>query len=110
MVRYPEELAWHTNLSRKILRKSPQLEKFHQFLVSETESVSRFLWIHWFPPHFKGALGSWIHLGPPGPGGDEVDEAPRPHLGMPLPLEGLGIYMAALLLSSSDAEMSWGHR
>ena len=39
--RYPEELAWHTNLSRKILRKSPQLEKFHQFLVSETESVSR---------------------------------------------------------------------
>lgn len=40
---YPEELAWHTNLSRKILRKSPQLEKFHQFLVSETESVSQFL-------------------------------------------------------------------
>lgn len=38
--RYPEELAWHTNLSRKILRKSPQLEKFHQFLVSETECVS----------------------------------------------------------------------
>ncbi|XP_054571224.1 RNA cytosine C(5)-methyltransferase NSUN2 isoform X2 [Eptesicus fuscus] len=36
---YPEELAWHTNLSRKILRKSPQLEKFHQFLVSETESI-----------------------------------------------------------------------
>ncbi|EMP28679.1 tRNA (cytosine(34)-C(5))-methyltransferase [Chelonia mydas] len=30
---YPEELAWHTNLSRKILRKSPQLEKFHQFLI-----------------------------------------------------------------------------
>lgn len=41
LVRYPEELAWHTNLSRKILRKSPQLERFHQFLVSETESVSR---------------------------------------------------------------------
>nr|XP_005294650.1 RNA cytosine C(5)-methyltransferase NSUN2 isoform X2 [Chrysemys picta bellii] len=36
---YPEELAWHTNLSRKILRKSPQLEKFHQFLVSETECI-----------------------------------------------------------------------
>ena len=35
---YPEEPAWHTNLSRKILRTSPQLEKFHQFLVSETES------------------------------------------------------------------------
>lgn len=38
-LRYPDELAWHTNLSRKILRKSPLLEKFHQFLVSETESV-----------------------------------------------------------------------
>ncbi|XP_032750719.1 RNA cytosine C(5)-methyltransferase NSUN2 isoform X2 [Rattus rattus] len=36
---YPEELAWHTNLSRKILRKSPLLAKFHQFLVSETESI-----------------------------------------------------------------------
>uniref|UniRef100_A0A9J8D9G2 tRNA (cytosine(34)-C(5))-methyltransferase n=1 Tax=Cyprinus carpio carpio TaxID=630221 RepID=A0A9J8D9G2_CYPCA len=36
---YPDELAWHTNLSRKILRKSPLLEKFHQFLVSETESI-----------------------------------------------------------------------
>uniref|UniRef100_A0A673YX23 tRNA (cytosine(34)-C(5))-methyltransferase n=1 Tax=Salmo trutta TaxID=8032 RepID=A0A673YX23_SALTR len=35
---YPDELAWHTNMSRKILRKSPLLEKFHQFLVSETES------------------------------------------------------------------------
>nr|XP_032650992.1 RNA cytosine C(5)-methyltransferase NSUN2 isoform X2 [Chelonoidis abingdonii] len=39
---YPEELAWHTNLSRKILRKSPQLEKFHQFLgnISRQEAVS----------------------------------------------------------------------
>ncbi|KAM9166576.1 RNA cytosine C(5)-methyltransferase NSUN2 isoform 2-T2 [Pangshura tecta] len=39
---YPEKLAWHTNLSRKILRKSPQLEKFHQFLgnISRQEAVS----------------------------------------------------------------------
>uniref|UniRef100_A0A4W5NM18 tRNA (cytosine(34)-C(5))-methyltransferase n=1 Tax=Hucho hucho TaxID=62062 RepID=A0A4W5NM18_9TELE len=29
---YPDELAWHTNMSRKILRKSPLLENFHQFL------------------------------------------------------------------------------
>ncbi|KAK6491635.1 RNA cytosine-C(5)-methyltransferase NSUN2 [Huso huso] len=35
---YPDELAWHTNMSRTILRKSPLLEKFHHFLVSETES------------------------------------------------------------------------
>lgn len=38
--RYPDDQAWHTNMSRKIIRKSPLLEKFHQFLVSETESVS----------------------------------------------------------------------
>ncbi|XP_060109712.1 RNA cytosine C(5)-methyltransferase NSUN2 [Heteronotia binoei] len=49
---YPEELAWHTNLSRKILRKSPQLEKFHQFLVSETEcgNISRQETVSMIPP------------------------------------------------------------
>lgn len=41
LFRYPDEQAWHTNMSRKIIRKSPLLEKFHQFLVSETESVSQ---------------------------------------------------------------------
>ncbi|NXA33978.1 NSUN2 methyltransferase, partial [Eudromia elegans] len=49
---YPEELAWHTNLSRKILRKSPELEKFHQFLVSETEcgNISRQEAVSMIPP------------------------------------------------------------
>ncbi|KAI7799278.1 RNA cytosine C(5)-methyltransferase NSUN2 [Triplophysa rosa] len=49
---YPDELAWHTNLSRKILRKSPLLEKFHQFLVSETESgnISRQEAVSMLPP------------------------------------------------------------
>ncbi|OXB70346.1 UNVERIFIED_CONTAM: hypothetical protein H355_012537 [Colinus virginianus] len=49
---YPEELAWHTNLSRKILRKSPQLERFHQFLVSETEcgNISRQEAVSMIPP------------------------------------------------------------
>ncbi|XP_064409395.1 RNA cytosine C(5)-methyltransferase NSUN2 isoform X2 [Latimeria chalumnae] len=49
---YPDELAWHTNLSRKILRKSPELEKFHQFLVSETESgnISRQEAVSMIPP------------------------------------------------------------
>ncbi|XP_042551169.1 RNA cytosine C(5)-methyltransferase NSUN2 [Dipodomys spectabilis] len=53
---YPEELAWHTNLSRKILRKSPQLEKFHQFLVSETESgnISRQEAVSMIPPLLLG--------------------------------------------------------
>ncbi|KAK6323969.1 hypothetical protein J4Q44_G00063080 [Coregonus suidteri] len=39
---YPDELVWHTNMSRKILRKSPLLEKFHQFLgnLSRQEAVS----------------------------------------------------------------------
>ncbi|CAO2592097.1 RNA cytosine C(5)-methyltransferase NSUN2 [Lemmus lemmus] len=50
--RYPEELAWHTNLSRKILRKSPLLAKFHQFLVSETEcgNISRQEAVSMIPP------------------------------------------------------------
>ncbi|XP_075069004.1 RNA cytosine C(5)-methyltransferase NSUN2 [Mixophyes fleayi] len=49
---YPDELAWHTNLSRKIIRKSPELEKFHQFLVNETESgnVSRQEAVSMIPP------------------------------------------------------------
>nr|XP_033785631.1 RNA cytosine C(5)-methyltransferase NSUN2 isoform X3 [Geotrypetes seraphini] len=49
---YPEELAWHTNLSRKIIRKSPELQKFHQFLVSETESgnISRQEAVSMIPP------------------------------------------------------------
>ncbi|NXO00762.1 NSUN2 methyltransferase, partial [Rhinopomastus cyanomelas] len=49
---YPDELAWHMNLSRKILRKSPQLEMFHQFLVSETEcgNISRQEAVSMIPP------------------------------------------------------------
>lgn len=66
--RYPEELAWHTNLSRKILRKSPQLEKFHQFLVSETESVSQFLEMGLFPEVlWCDALCGLVWEGTPGP-------------------------------------------
>ncbi|KAJ8273145.1 hypothetical protein GJAV_G00098010 [Gymnothorax javanicus] len=49
---YPDDLAWHTNMSRKILRKSPLLEKFHQFLVNETESgnISRQEAVSMIPP------------------------------------------------------------
>ncbi|XP_061838377.2 RNA cytosine C(5)-methyltransferase NSUN2 isoform X1 [Nerophis lumbriciformis] len=49
---YPDEQAWHTNLSRKVIRKSPLLEKFHQFLVSETESgnISRQEAVSMIPP------------------------------------------------------------
>ncbi|CAJ0919554.1 unnamed protein product [Ranitomeya imitator] len=53
---YPDELAWHTNLSRKIIRKSPELEKFHQFLISETESgnISRQEAVSMIPPLLLG--------------------------------------------------------
>ncbi|RXN02068.1 tRNA (cytosine(34)-C(5))-methyltransferase [Acipenser ruthenus] len=49
---YPDELAWHTNMSGTILRKSPLLEKFHHFLVSETESgnISRQEAVNMIPP------------------------------------------------------------
>lgn len=49
---YPDEQAWHINMSRKIIRKSPLLEKFHQFLVSETESgnISRQEAVSMIPP------------------------------------------------------------
>ncbi|XP_051872485.1 RNA cytosine C(5)-methyltransferase NSUN2 [Pristis pectinata] len=49
---YPSELAWQINISRKMLRKSPVLEKFHQFLISETESgnISRQEAVSMIPP------------------------------------------------------------
>ncbi|XP_053303008.1 RNA cytosine C(5)-methyltransferase NSUN2 [Pleuronectes platessa] len=52
LIWYPDEQAWQTNMSRKIIRKSPLLEKFHQFLVSETESgnISRQEAVSMIPP------------------------------------------------------------
>jgi hypothetical protein len=35
---YPDELAWFMSISKKGLKKTPGLEKFHQYLVAETES------------------------------------------------------------------------
>ena len=40
LLRYPDQLAWHTFLSRTQIRRAPQLEKFHRFLIAEVESVS----------------------------------------------------------------------
>lgn len=39
--RYPEELAWQMKLSRVTIRSSEGLRKLHNFLVSETETVSK---------------------------------------------------------------------
>ncbi|XP_078606922.1 RNA cytosine-C(5)-methyltransferase NSUN2-like isoform X2 [Branchiostoma floridae x Branchiostoma japonicum] len=49
---YPDELAWRTNYSRKDLRRSPALAKFHDFLVTETETgnVSRQEAVSMIPP------------------------------------------------------------
>ena len=38
--RYPDELAWQINFTKKFIRKSSSMEKFHSFLVHETETVS----------------------------------------------------------------------
>lgn len=35
---YPDNLAWHTNLSRTQLRRHPNLTEMHRFLIAETES------------------------------------------------------------------------
>ncbi|XP_031561431.1 RNA cytosine-C(5)-methyltransferase NSUN2-like [Actinia tenebrosa] len=49
---YPDELAWQVNLSRKFLRKSATMEKFHYFLVQETEcgNISRQEAVSMIPP------------------------------------------------------------
>ncbi|KAF7973923.1 hypothetical protein HWV62_13980 [Athelia sp. TMB] len=51
---YPEGLAWQFNVSKKVLRKSPEFKKFHSFLVFETEvgNVSRQEAVSMLPPLF----------------------------------------------------------
>ncbi len=38
--RYPGDLAWSVPLSKKFIRKSPLVSKFHAFLVRENEQVT----------------------------------------------------------------------
>ncbi|KZT07398.1 cytosine-5--methyltransferase [Laetiporus sulphureus 93-53] len=51
---YPEGLAWQFNVSKKVLRKSPEFKKFHSFLVFETEvgNISRQEAVSMLPPLF----------------------------------------------------------
>ncbi|THG99492.1 hypothetical protein EW026_g2871 [Hermanssonia centrifuga] len=51
---YPEGLAWQFNVSKKVLRKSPEFKKFHNFLVFETEvgNISRQEAVSMLPPLF----------------------------------------------------------
>ncbi|KAG5637196.1 hypothetical protein H0H81_005409 [Sphagnurus paluster] len=51
---YPDGLAWHFNVPKKILRKSPEFKRFHSFLVFETEvgNISRQEAVSMLPPLF----------------------------------------------------------
>ncbi|KAI8600563.1 S-adenosyl-L-methionine-dependent methyltransferase, partial [Dissophora ornata] len=49
---YPDELGWHFDVPRSVLKKSPEYAKFHQFLVAETEvgNISRQEAVSMIPP------------------------------------------------------------
>ncbi|KAH8110311.1 S-adenosyl-L-methionine-dependent methyltransferase [Phellopilus nigrolimitatus] len=51
---YPQGLAWHLNVPRKELRRSPEYKRFHSFLVYETEvgNISRQEAVSMIPPLF----------------------------------------------------------
>ncbi|KAI6121941.1 S-adenosyl-L-methionine-dependent methyltransferase [Pisolithus sp. B1] len=51
---YPDGLTWQFNVSKKVLRKSPEFKKFHSFLVHETEvgNISRQEAVSMLPPLF----------------------------------------------------------
>lgn len=37
---YPDNLGWQVNAPRLVIKKSPEFQKFHRFMVTETEAVS----------------------------------------------------------------------
>ncbi|XP_064398499.1 RNA cytosine-C(5)-methyltransferase NSUN2-like isoform X2 [Halichondria panicea] len=49
---YPNNFAWHVPLTRKFIRKSPLMSKFHSFLVKENEqgNISRQEAVSMIPP------------------------------------------------------------
>ncbi|KAF8582579.1 S-adenosyl-L-methionine-dependent methyltransferase [Ramaria rubella] len=51
---YPEGLAWHLNVAKSVLRRSPEFKKFHNFLVYETDvgNISRQEAVSMVPPLF----------------------------------------------------------
>ena len=54
LVWYPDELAWFMTVSKNGLKRTPGLEKFHQYLVAETESgnITRQEAVSMIPPLF----------------------------------------------------------
>ncbi|KAI9022539.1 S-adenosyl-L-methionine-dependent methyltransferase [Hyaloraphidium curvatum] len=60
---YPNELAWNLSVGRTLLRKSPELNALHQFLVSETEAgnISRQEAVSMIPPLLLDVHpGQWV--------------------------------------------------
>ncbi|KAL0958350.1 hypothetical protein HGRIS_000495 [Hohenbuehelia grisea] len=55
---YPDGLAWQFNVPKKVLRKSPEFKKFHNFLVFETDvgNISRQEAVSMIPPLFLDVL------------------------------------------------------
>jgi len=51
---YPGKLAWHTSIPRKVLKKNPELESFHKFLISQSEqgNITRQEAVSMLPPLF----------------------------------------------------------
>jgi multisite-specific tRNA:(cytosine-C5)-methyltransferase len=51
---YPDGLAWHVQMGRKELKRSPEYKRFHEFLVYETEvgNISRQEAVSMIPPLF----------------------------------------------------------
>ncbi|XP_015759001.1 PREDICTED: tRNA (cytosine(34)-C(5))-methyltransferase-like [Acropora digitifera] len=49
---YPDELAWQINLTKRFIRKSSSMDRFHKFLVHETETgnISRQEAVSMIPP------------------------------------------------------------
>ncbi|KAI9287495.1 S-adenosyl-L-methionine-dependent methyltransferase [Umbelopsis sp. AD052] len=49
---YPDDLGWHYKVSRGVLRKSPDINAFHKFIVAETEigNISRQEAVSMIPP------------------------------------------------------------
>eukprot|EP01111_Echinosteliopsis_oligospora_P002084 TRINITY_DN1305_c0_g1_i1.p1 TRINITY_DN1305_c0_g1~~TRINITY_DN1305_c0_g1_i1.p1 ORF type:complete len:779 (+),score=289.13 TRINITY_DN1305_c0_g1_i1:45-2381(+) len=51
---YPNDHAWQTSVPRKVLRKLPELENFHQFLIAQSEqgNITRQEAVSMLPPLF----------------------------------------------------------
>ncbi|KAJ2616958.1 tRNA (cytosine-5-)-methyltransferase ncl1 [Coemansia sp. RSA 1365] len=61
---YPNELAWQFSIPRFVLKRSPELSRFHAFLVTETEvgNISRQEAVSMVPPLLLDVQGDHLVL------------------------------------------------